>query len=432
MNRKPLLFALAPAALALGASAASAVDLLALRVGRAETVSHGPIEHAVILIEDGVITTIGPDLPIERGIPVIDRPDWTVMPGLVLPYSRLGLDGRAGSEFSPEATPAGEILPRTAEYQDALELGITTIGLYPPGSGVPGQAIAIQPRGDTLEEMRVADGTYLKVYFRADARSKKMVKDAWAKVDEYDEKVKKAKEKWTKDQEKSKSKKSDEKKDEEKKGEEKKTEEKAEEKKPDSKDSKTFTPPEPDEKVKPFLAIRDGKLKPLVSISQSADWAHWLDAIGERKFDFALRVVTQRELDLYEVHDELVKRGCPIVMEPELTYQVGTMRQRNLAAEFSNAGLRVALLPRGDDLEAHREWRRHVGEMMRYGLKREAALKALTLEGAAVLGLDKKLGSLEKGKTANLLFLDGDPLAIGTKVQAVMLGGEFVHGEVRQ
>jgi imidazolonepropionase-like amidohydrolase len=41
-------------------------DLLAIKVGRAETVSQGVIEHAVILVENGKIVEIGQDLPIER------------------------------------------------------------------------------------------------------------------------------------------------------------------------------------------------------------------------------------------------------------------------------------------------------------------------------------------------------------------------------
>jgi len=424
-----LLLSLAPAF----APAAPAGDLVAIRVGRAETVSHGPIDHAVILVEDGKIVAIGPDLPVERGIPIVDHPEWTAMPGLVLPYSRIGLDGRAGTQFSPDVTPKGEVLPRDPQFREALELGFTTIGLYPPGSGIPGESIVVRPHGDSLEEMLIKTGAYLKVYFRADARSKKMVKDAWAKVDEYDEKVKKAKEKWTKDQEKSKSKKSGD-------SDKDKKDEKADESKGDEKssssskktESKEFTPPAPDPKVKPFLDIRDGKLRPLVSISQSADWAHWLDAIGDRKFDFALRVVAQRELDLYEVEEELKTRGCAIVIEPELSYQVGTMRQRCIPAELSNLGLRVTLLPRNDGMDAHADLRRDAGEMVKYGMTREAALKSITLEGAAILGMESELGSLDKDKVANLVFFNGDPLEVGTKVEAVMLDGEFVYGEVRQ
>ncbi len=430
MLLRTFLSSLLPAALAASALAAPA-DLLAIRVGRAETVSHGAIEHAVLLIENGRIVTIGADLPIERGIAVLDRPEWTVMPGLVLPYSRLGLDGRAGADFTPEVSPAAEVFPRISDYREALELGITTIGLYPPGNGVPGQAIAIRPKGDTLEEMLIKEGAYLKVYFRADARSKKMVKDAWAKVDEYDDKVKKAKEKWTKDQDKSKSAKKPA--EGEKKDEEKPADKPADKSSDSGKGAaKGFVPPAPDDKVRPFLRVRDGKLLPLVSISQAADWAHWLDAIGERKFDFALRVVMQRELDLYYVLDEISKRKCTLVMEPELSYQIATMRQRNLPAEFVAAGSRIALIPRGEDLDAHARWRVEVGDLVKNGLERKSALDALTLAGASVMGLEKDYGSLEKGKVANLLFLNGDPFEPATKVMAVMLDGEFVHGEVRQ
>src|SRR5687767_2196338 len=85
--------------------------LLAIRVGKAETIAQGTIEHAVILIEDGKITAIGQDLPIERGIPVLDRPQWTAMPGLVHPYSRMGLEGRGGSGFEPQQVPTGELYP---------------------------------------------------------------------------------------------------------------------------------------------------------------------------------------------------------------------------------------------------------------------------------------------------------------------------------
>ena len=52
---------------------AHAGDLFAVQVERAETVSHGTIEHAVILIEGDKIVMIGEDLAIDSGIPVIDK-----------------------------------------------------------------------------------------------------------------------------------------------------------------------------------------------------------------------------------------------------------------------------------------------------------------------------------------------------------------------
>jgi imidazolonepropionase-like amidohydrolase len=73
-----------------------------------------------------------------------------------------------------------------------------------------------------------------------------------------------------------------------------------------------------------------------------------------------------------------------------------------------------------------------VGEMIGAGLARDVALKGVTLEPAAVLKLEKQVGSLEKGKVANLLFLNGDPFEPSTQVMAVMLDGEFVSGEVKE
>ncbi len=86
-------------------------DLLAIRVGRAETISHGTIEHAVVLVEDGKIVAVGQDLPIARGIPVIDRPDWVVMPGLVDCHSRTGMDSRGTSASEPRSARAWKLSP---------------------------------------------------------------------------------------------------------------------------------------------------------------------------------------------------------------------------------------------------------------------------------------------------------------------------------
>jgi hypothetical protein len=399
----------------------SGEGLVALRVGRAETVSDGVIEHAVILVGDGKILTIGQDLPIERGIPVIDLPDWTVMPGLVDPYSRLGLEGRAGTQFEPHRTPLAELYPRSFDYADALAEGVTTLALYPPGTGFPGQSVVVRTKGEDRQEMLLAENVYMKIYFRADARSKKQLRDGFKKLDDWIEKEQKAREKFEKDLEKAEKKRKDD---------EKKAKEAKEEYKPEP--LPTYEPPELDEKIRPFKALRDGELKALVSISGAADYLHWLEALGEEDFAWDLRVPVTRQLNLYEIADKLGEKQARIVMEPELTLHPGTMRERNLPAELARAGARIVLLPRSDSVRSMKAWRTDVGLLLSSGLGREAALRAMTLEAAAVLGLEDQLGSLEVGKTANLLFLDGDPFEVATRVQAVMLEGEFVHGEVNQ
>ena len=64
---------------------------------------------------------------------------------------------------------------------------------------------------------------------------------------------------------------------------------------------------------------------------------------------------------------------------------------------------------------------------MRFGLDRDVALRGVTLEPAEVLGLADRVGSLEAGKDANLILLDGDPLEPATRIQMVILEGENVY-----
>ena len=416
--------------------------LVAIRVGRAETIAKGTLEHAVILVENGKIVTIGEDLPIARGIPVLDRPDWVVMPGLVNAYSRLGLEGDAGEEFNPEVKASRELYAGSEELQEVVKYGVTTLGLYPAGNGVCGQAVAIRPLAKTREELVLKDSSYLKIVLRASSSSKKALQDGFKKADDYAEKEKKAKEKWDKEQEKKKKgSKSEEKKEEKKdepKPEEKKDEAKPEEKKDSGGDA--YVPPEPDPKTKPFLDLRAEKLRALVSVQSAAEYLHLIDALGKEKILWDLRLPLARESDLFYVLDKksydldvdgIGDRKARCIVEPLLTVQPGTMRTRNLPMELARAGAKLVFVPRSDSLADHKAWLSNVGEVVNAGLDRCAALRALTLEPAQLLGVDERLGSLEKNKDANLLFFSGDPLEPSSKLEAVMLEGRVVFGEVK-
>lgn len=406
------------------ATPVSSGQLLAIRVGRAETVANGPVEHAVILIENGKITAIGEDLAVERGIPILDRPNWVAMPGLVNAYSRMGLAGRGGSDSSPQITPEPELYPHDPIYGDILKTGVTTLALYPPGTGIPGQAIVIRPQGDSVEEMLVAESAYLKIYFRSSARSKKLIRSGFEDVDSYDEKEAKAREKYDKAVEKAEKAKKKKK----KKSKDDDEEQALKDDKAESEELGPYVPPEPDEKVVPFMQLRNGELRALIGISDAGDYLHLLDAVGEEEFDWDLRLPVTRNLNIFEIAEELGERGCRVVMEPAMSLHPGTMRQRNLPAELSRAGVKLVFIPRRDTLADHRDWLRDVGALVATGVEREIALRAVTLEPAALLGLDERLGSLEVGKDANLLFMSADPLDVGSRIEAVMLEGEFVFG----
>ena len=60
------------------------------------------------------------------------------------------------------------------------------------------------------------------------------------------------------------------------------------------------------------------------------------------------------------------------------------------------------------------------------------ALNAITINPARVAGLADRIGSIEPGKDADLLIVDGPPFALGTKVVRVLIEGETVHEAVRR
>lgn len=405
-------------------------DLLAIKVGKAETVDQGTLEHAVILIEDGKIILIGEDLPIERGIPVLDRdPEWTVMPGLVNAYSRGPLDSRGGNDSTPGLRASGELFLPEDFYDEVLELGVTTLGLYPAGNGIPGRAVAIRTKADSAKGLILRDDAYLKIRLRSSGSDKKMLKKGFEDADSWIEKDAKAREKWEKDQEKAKkSKKS--KKDDDEKEDDKSVAVPVEPSSFDD-DSDVYVAPEKDGGAEAFLQLRAHELSALIAIGQASDYLHLIDAIGKEEFDWDLRIPITTELDIFNVSREIGLRACRVVMEPQLSQHPNTMRLRNLPMEMSKAGAKLVLIPRDDSVSGHEAWLRNTGEMVGYGLDRETALRAMTLEPAELMGVGDRVGSLTVGKDANLIFFEGDPFEPGTRVKAVMLEGEFVSGEVK-
>ena len=67
-----------------------------------------------------------------------------------------------------------------------------------------------------------------------------------------------------------------------------------------------------------------------------------------------------------------------------------------------------------------------------YGLPYEAALRALTIGAAEIFGISSEIGSLEKGKSADFVVTDGDPLEVRTQVKMLFIRGKNVTLETKQ
>lgn len=387
-------------------------DVFALRVGRAETVSHGTLEHVVILVENGKIVAIGEDLPVGRGIPIVDCPDWVATPGLINCSSRTGLSNRGGNSYTPQVQTSKELYPRQDVWQEVLETGVTTLGLSAVGSGIPGKSVAVRPKGKTVEEMILADDVFLTINLQSNATSKKMLRTAFEKLEKHDEKVEKEREKWQKAVDSAKKKKTKE--------EQKQA------------DPGPFVAPEPDPDVAVFMALREKELSAMMRLRKSSDYLHMLDVLGDHDIDWFLHMSLRNDVDFYEIAERVGEKQVRVLLESSITIMPNTRRERNIPADMQRAGAKVVLLPRADTLAFHRSWIRDVGLLVAQGLDRQAALAGMTLEPAHVLGLEERLGSLDKDKDANIVLWDGDPFEPQTKIKLVMLEGQIVFGELEQ
>lgn len=96
-----------------------------------------------------------------------------------------------------------------------------------------------------------------------------------------------------------------------------------------------------------------------------------------------------------------------------------------LPAELDKAGVKWCLATLGGTFETPhtRNLPYHAAMAVAYGLDREAGLRAITLSAAERLGVEDRLGSLEKGKDATLIVTTGDPLEIPTNVEMAFIQG---------
>ena len=73
----------------------------------------------------------------------------------------------------------------------------------------------------------------------------------------------------------------------------------------------------------------------------------------------------------------------------------------------------------------------HAALAVAYGLPADVALKALTIWPAEILGADKEIGSIAKGKLANLFITSGDPMDLRTQVVEVFIKGRMLADDDR-
>jgi len=135
-------------------------------------------------------------------------------------------------------------------------------------------------------------------------------------------------------------------------------------------------------------------------------------------------------VDAYRYLDELEENDIPVIYGP--VYQKKGRGDFNRDNDMYMARTPVLLAERGirfafqnnaeSPIYALRDEAIHAVEL---GLAKDKALKALTLDAARILGVDNRLGSVAKGKDADLLVFEGDPFEPSSNLLSVVIDGKL-------
>lgn len=413
-------------------------DFVVVRAGRIITVSGKEIENGEIVIVDGTIRLVGRDLEYPGNARIIDAGDQVVMPGLIHARSRMSLPNYNRNGVHTNYNVGDDFDLGSLDFEDVLRAGFTAVCLYPPGTGLPGMATVYRAAGP--DEARVISAeAFLRVTMTNPGRDKGVLRGAFKKAKSEIEKVEKARKEWEEKQKAAKAKSEQEKKEpQEKDGEEKKDQpgnprgengddgdgdkEKDTEETKDAKPEE-FKPPSIDAAHQRLVDLirKDADYPLLLEVSNASGFRHAIDAMKQYPdIGYKLFLASGFGSDYHYVIDALADSEIPLLTTAVLGRLPDTATQFNLPGELTASGIEVALVPGSGN------FRTVVADLVRAGFDRNSALRAISLQPATFLGVADRLGTIEKDKDADLVFLDGDPLDPLSEVQRVMILGEIV------
>jgi imidazolonepropionase-like amidohydrolase len=150
--------------------------------------------------------------------------------------------------------------------------------------------------------------------------------------------------------------------------------------------------------------------------------------------EFNLKIVLDGAAEAQLLLNEIKASGFPVIVHPTMARANGDEMSLSMedAAKLKAAGIPVALQ---SGYEGYVPKTRVVlfeaAMAAANGLSQRDALALVTIDAAKVLGLDARIGSLEKGKDADLAMYDGDPFEWTSHCTGTMINGQVVSDVVR-
>jgi imidazolonepropionase-like amidohydrolase len=361
----------------------------------------GPvIRDGVLVVQRGKIVAVGArdKTTIPAGAQVREVGGMVIMPGLVDSHSHIG--GGSGGDQSAPIQPEVRLLdsfnPRDTSLKRARAGGITTVNVM-PGSGhlLSGQTLYLKLRnGEAVEDLlikdaqgniaggiKMANGTNPignPPFPGTRAKSAALLREQLTKAQEYRDKIRRAK-------------------------------------------GDASKMPSRDLAMEALTEVLEGKRTVHFHTHRADDILTVLRLA--REFNF--RVVLHHVSEGWKVAGEIAKAKAPasviVIDSPG-----GKLEARDASLKtgevLNRAGALVGFHT-DDYITDSRLFLRQAALAVRAGMPREKALYAMTLSGARMLDLQERTGSLEAGKDADFILLNGDPLSVYTKVLETYVEG---------
>jgi imidazolonepropionase-like amidohydrolase len=385
-----------------------------LRGGDLYTVAAGVLPATDLLFDGGRIVAIGVGLPAPAGAEVIELAGARVYPGLIAPASTLGLIELDAVRATRDTDEVGEVNPEVlaqTAYNPDSELiptvraaGITTVQVAPAGALVRGRSSILHLDGWTVEDAGVVAGDGLFVTWPAAAVVESFFFPMPAEEQRKQMQEQRRRLRETFDAARAYDRARDA-------GEEH----------------------EVDLRWEAMRPLWDGGMSLYV---EADDLRQILEAVDFAD-DYGLRLVLVGGAEAWRAADLLAQRDIAVLLDTvnRLPYRDddGVDAQYSQPAELAAAGVRFAFAAAGASWATRNLALEGAGLAIQGGLAPEAALRAVTLTPAEILGIADREGSLDVGKDATLVVSTGDITdTLGHRVTHVFIQGRAVDLDNKQ
>lgn len=373
--------------------------LLAIVGGDVYTITSGVIRQGTVLIKGSKIFRVGEDLPIPPEAKVIPARGKYVLPGFIAVEAEGSWVGNLGKGDRL----ADSLDPFAQSVSLALAAGITTVGVS-LGGGDADHPIGLQTAilkmtEGSLEGMLVKEPAFVNLnYSGASLVGRSSLKQQLRRAQQY-------------------------------------LRARAEYEREKAAGRKASEPPQPPD-VADLLPLLRRELPARIRATRAAEILAALELVDE----FNLRLVLAFPVEGWTVAEELSRRNVSAIITPrqklrpneDLSKPSGSTIE--LAKILRQAGVKFAILPPDRGFSTGGIAGRDLLTLpleaafaVRGGLDEETALQSITLHAAEILGIEDRVGSIQEGKDADLILLDGHPFDYKTFVETTIVQGRVLY-----